>query len=1133
MNAIDRQKITDRLNQATEGAPKKPEAFDLSELTTTRMEGVPQQIAERARNSKGELQSDIAKTRQQAAQESIPLTPEDEKKLQSVDQRAAEAEYELLKKLDAAKRRFEDTKAAFDKVNGVFSGLTAKRREDRSAAEMAMLDAQYEYQREIAKIQDSNVGRKALNLHITREQLAGVEADGKKSGLVSALFGEKSQKVVPGNSETFGTGEYAQYMKEQYEKSRAEILGGSLGNLLAEQVQLVDTRALEMQKRDFELYGLQKSLSKANLAELLHWQPTSRIGKIVGNGMSARTAVNLALVGAGVAMAATGSGVVVGAATGGLYLTRRLLGGSASAVGAYDALRGWKSGSVEKVIAAKSLRELSDEELLDASGQLESQAIINGVRVSDNVTYKKILAERAVRSAKKMESRTGAKAESIRSALQALSKETDAAFDKMYKQESQADAKLRAISVGIGVLVGSGVVSEVVKGAVRGVETVAQVTGVSEFAGRTVRSAVDSIISEARAEDLYSHQDPAELIDAAMTNEEKIARWKALIQANGHDTPQGREMLSADGRISFLLDRQGYVSYRTVDSSSGSFQHEPVPAPVEPEISVAEKIAALKKQIQLEGDQAPAGRVLTSPDGKVAFVLREDGTVNYHTIEENGSLNAEPHPLESTEDWEVVTQTKEAAPVPSELPHQPLGEELPTENEAVEVVADPVELSDSTYLMHFTDASATTAVRAEGLQKLIEHLGRTSGTERLLTMNDWNVQFYTSPDGHLSYVMKGLDGKIISMRIPLESDADWKAMTEHMRMDAAPIQEQRYATGLFVAEAEKIARLETQQHFPTPGEILRGAAKGIRMADDGLNRGFDTAANRLANIGEGGADAHAGDPDYAAYQALRQKEAMERFGVTPEQLEYVQSRVEVQHRDTLPDPGHAAEFRDHKQALEIARDQAALKAAQEQREALQVHNDINPAATEAARQALESGRISLPNGVEVRFYGHGKAIDIVFNPITSKDQAVSELMRGGEYRYIIAQNQAANGYDRADEEIAFVEKHAQALSSCLHLRDFMMQNGLTDTKEYAKLQEVILTEKAAVGKFGHVLADDPHYGKPSTHQVVGKFVSVHSGLYDPNAPQHQFEQTQVYREILARKEAELEAAAKQQGGSEQ
>jgi hypothetical protein len=70
----------------------------------------------------------------------------------------------------------------------------------------------------------------------------------------------------------------------------------------------------------------------------------------------------------------------------------------------------------------------------------------------------------------------------------------------------------------------------------------------------------------------------------------------------------------------------------------------------------------------------------------------------------------------------------------------------------------------------------------------------------------------------------------------------------------------------------------------------------------------------------------------------------------------------------------------------------------------------------------------------------------------------------------------------------------------MEVRDYMINNGLTDRPEYAALLKDIAQEKADVSRFGHVIVDDPKYGAPSTAQTVGRFVSWHPGETYNNQP---------------------------------
>jgi hypothetical protein len=449
------------------------------------------------------------------------------------------------------------------------------------------------------------------------------------------------------------------------------------------------------------------------------------------------------------------------------------------------------------------------------------------------------------------------------------------------------------------------------------------------------------------------------------------------------------------------------------------------------------------------------------------------GNLSYTTNDAMGMPNSGGlRELKTPEDWTNMTQPAE----PERVFPQPeaIGENVPQPH-----------IDTTVNLARFMNPTADTAARATAMQELITKVGKPSGADRAFTMKAWNVQVYDNGSGNLSYAMKGPDGSIISPRIPLQSEGDWRTMTQHMDTSGEYLHPKPEGTGLFVKEAASAARAKTDI-VPSPREVAMGAAKGIRTADDFLERQHDKAMEWAF-----GKQVPYTPEEIAAYK---------RMGMSDEEIRLAQERFAIPDKETLPDydpdATHAERvaerqaWRAEKTAARLAEKAAAVEAVDPQKEAWESPDNLNPAARAAAFAELQTGKLTLPDGTEAYFKpGHPFAIE---NGAT-REEAIAKLFKGSEYREII-QRTEGTGRIGAMEQVKFVEAHAQTLASYLEVRDYMVDNGLQGTGQFKELQGLIDQEKAAVGKFGHVIADDPNYGKPSQAQIRAGFIKTESNV---------------------------------------
>ncbi|MFH1838017.1 MAG: hypothetical protein ABH808_00750, partial [Candidatus Kuenenbacteria bacterium] len=287
------------------------------------------------------------------------------------------------------------------------------------------------------------------------------------------FYGEKIDKKIAKIN-------YNRTFKE-YREAR-EIYAKNIEQNLNEKETLADERIKSLFKEKKNVvYKAWKKLGDLNLGEIpmiSNWiekmEPKGRWGKI-GKGMlkfgakfiSARTVLSFSLLGVGFW---GGMGVPAGIAA---LAGRRALGGLGTGFGTYGILKGmqesiattkwnftlkfWESRSA---LTDKEIDNLTEEDVEKKMAYLEIHAPLNGKKVSENVTYKKlqekykILLEERKEGQKLIEE----KADNLENLLKTMSKESDEKLEKIKQRSKTNEGIIKASSVVIGTIVGSGVI---------------------------------------------------------------------------------------------------------------------------------------------------------------------------------------------------------------------------------------------------------------------------------------------------------------------------------------------------------------------------------------------------------------------------------------------------------------------------------------------------------------------------------------------------------------------------------------------------------------------------------------------------------------------------------------------------
>ncbi|MCW1930443.1 MAG: hypothetical protein KIH62_003945 [Candidatus Kerfeldbacteria bacterium] len=153
---------------------------------------------------------------------------------------------------------------------------------------------------------------------------------------------------------------------------------------------------------------------------------------------------------------------------------------------------------------------------------------------------------------------------------------------------------------------------------------------------------------------------------------------------------------------------------------------------------------------------------------------------------------------------------------------------------------------------------------------------------------------------------------------------------------------------------------------------------------------------------------------------------------------------------------------------------------------------LTPERKADAHVEILDGTLHLPNGMEVHFYsGRGTTghLDVTVARAMPPDTALKAVL-GADYKSVISGLVSKYRQESVDRNKAIleIEFHAVRLAQLLEVRDYMVAVGLSDTKEFRYLRSEIESVAEKVGKYGHVVYDDPEYGQPSKEQKSDYFI---------------------------------------------
>ncbi len=284
------------------------------------------------------------------------------------------------------------------------------------------------------------------------------------------------------------------------------------------------------------------------------------------------------------------------------------------------------------------------------------------------------------------------------------------------------------------------------------------------------------------------------------------------------------------------------------------------------------------------------------------------------------------------------------------------------------------------------------------------------------------------------------------------------------------------ATGFFEDEADRAirrARRMPTRDLPTPADI-------IKAPGEALNRALDI-------------------PEYHAKKGIA---GWGDEGVHPDEVPLPRESDYLPDYDpSIPRAERVREFAGEQVAGDIERFaerqeavQAAELAAQAQRDALDIDVELDPAEIAEARAALEDSGTFTSDNVMASFTERGGRIKIEYHGRVPIDDAVDLL--GPEHEEIIARNFGIP-IEEATGRIQDAHQDIQLLASLREVRDEMMRQGLTGTDEFAAVNRDIDKGVRMLRRYGHIIADDPDYGKVSpgsaAKSALGKFIKVGSG----------------------------------------
>lgn len=350
---------------------------------------------------------------------------------------AIEADMALPLPPDVARALEEGADLEQEEQTGVF----VPTREQEIMARLTILGIENpeEYAARHAKSIDLRL--KVLEMNALRDQLAKIEAESLKKGLLAGSELKEKREAV----------------REKYERARAEYVGESTLRLTRERALVTDAIAekkIEEKGWGGKIYDGWKKLGELNL-ERAGWKPKGRLGKFTARFVSVRSAISFGLLGAGMAL---GAGAAAGA---GLLALRRGLGGLGAGIGSYDLMRvgseKWaETKGKRREVTVEEAKDMNITDVITRLENFEAWARLNGKKVSEISAYQTLLRtyrERLGNIAENSERETGVR---VSEHLRRWSAEDDRAIDKRIEEMQWGERARKVVATGIGVFVGSG-----------------------------------------------------------------------------------------------------------------------------------------------------------------------------------------------------------------------------------------------------------------------------------------------------------------------------------------------------------------------------------------------------------------------------------------------------------------------------------------------------------------------------------------------------------------------------------------------------------------------------------------------------------------------------------------------------
>ncbi len=1068
---------------------KGPEGTERQELTIAEVESIPAQMADRA----GAAVSEIQKRGQKAL---VDANEQERGKLISFDSRAKESQKKLLQQLESARQRLHSAQEATEKVQFWDRKGIAK-------AEKELQSAQENYDALMEEHGNTKVGKMVRS----RKDLVQQERATAKR---KSLFRHTHDRLTKENWQVVLEAEEGQEAlegaREQYEIERAEIVAGNIETMLAEQMALVDERAVAEHEGSMQLYKLHKQLGDHNLAHALGWEPKSWYGKIIGKGISARMAVNISLVAGSTLMAGAGAGI--GAAAGAMLLTRRLMAGAGAAAGSFDMLRMRRSAKIEKEVGEKDLSLLTLEELLLDAAALESQAAVNGKRIHQNETYR--LLQEQIGQRLEQERDEDTTADIMQEQLAILMHETDQRFLDAEKEDKKALERYRVYGAAFGIFVGSGVFSKIVKiggeYALKGGSHIAKAAldvliptaqaheipedivipeaNIQQPVGQNIQSSVEASVEPLRVvtEDLFKKDHSA------------IIRY---IESNAETRTFGaQKMLHVEGGTFYI--RNGELSFESANGSqinideaadlkkipdieryTGSHTAEPPQQSTIIEESVPASSEINDRVAEIHSETGDGGEIATGelfdPDGDLDLTLGEHW--NSDQIQAFGSAKTFIFHANGRE-LVMSADTGYKIEFPDNGFHR-FNQNFVYGNYE-ELARKMIDQYDNSTSPQFADQGFIMSMKND-LGRLSEMAEVADSLEQNgLKNSEQYAALAQQMDEHVQQMVRDY-GNIFSPRFmeqpgipdglqrPEATAAALQAQDAGFSRDAsiahtAAMAEGRRVTGLYEEEWERSVQRTGRI---TPGNIIDRMREGVRRADDTIGRGLDVGAYETQSAIDRGLGRLEDAPKPQAQDSLPHYDP----NATPAERLTARQQFSEARQDLRDDARTTAEH--FAEAQEVVRETAA---------------DVNPEAL-AALEATGNIKVE-SSGAAVHFEnvrGQRWAVRIDFT--VDAETSTRELL-GDDYKEVIQRTTGEKTIQAANPEIQVIQQETSRLASLLDVRDQMLSDGLHETDQFRALEKVIERQVRQVNQYGRVLWDDPKYGQIPGRQIVGSFISL-------------------------------------------